>query len=206
MNGRLMDDITNFIFMDDIPQKADIIFLPGGSYPEQAEYAAHLYQEGYADIILPSGGVSIKTGKFNGVKSKQDIYYKEYKTEYEFLTDVLLMCGVPKSAIFEENQAGHTRDNAYMSRQIVDQKQFEVKKAIVVCKTFHARRCYMLYQLAFPESEIIICPFESDNMINRNNWSLTERGIDSVFGEVARCGNQFLGDIKKGIISEENHV
>jgi hypothetical protein len=33
---RTIDDITNFIFLEDQLEKADIIFIPGGSYAEIA--------------------------------------------------------------------------------------------------------------------------------------------------------------------------
>ena len=49
------DGITEFIFVENQPQKADVIFLPGGAYPEAALHAAHLYQALYASIVLPSG-------------------------------------------------------------------------------------------------------------------------------------------------------
>ena len=42
MNHRIIADITSFIFVSDKPVKTDAIFLPGGSYPEQPEYAAEL--------------------------------------------------------------------------------------------------------------------------------------------------------------------
>lgn len=68
---RIIDDITRFVFVEDELEKSDIIFIPGGSHPELGEFAAELYKKGYADTIMPSGGVSIKTGKFGGVKSKK---------------------------------------------------------------------------------------------------------------------------------------
>ena len=194
MKNRIIDDITNFIFVEDKPEKADIILLPGGSFPEQGEYAVKLYKDGFADKFLPSGGVSVKIGKFDGVKSKQDIYNKDYKTDCEFLTDVLVKNGVPKNSIFAENNSGHTRDNAFMSRIIADENQLEINKAIIVCKAFHARRCLMLYQLAFPKVEFIVCPFESHG-INRENWHTFEYGIDRVLGELARCGKWILKNI-----------
>jgi len=52
---RIIDDITNFIFVENRPEKADIIFIPGGSYAEIAEYAAMLWHKVYSPIILPSG-------------------------------------------------------------------------------------------------------------------------------------------------------
>lgn len=72
---RIIDDTSDFIFVQDEIQKADIIFIPGGSHPELGEYTAELWKQGLAPLIMPSGGVSIKTGKFNGVKSKKEQFY-----------------------------------------------------------------------------------------------------------------------------------
>ncbi|MEN6313972.1 MAG: YdcF family protein [Clostridiaceae bacterium] len=196
MDNRIITDITNYIFVSDKPQKVDIIFLPGGSFPEIPERAAKLYHDGYAPLLLPSGGVSVKSGKFNGAKSKIDIYDKEYKTDCQFYTDVLLKNGVPRDSIICEDKSGHTRDNAFMSRKVIDEKGFVIKKAVICCKSFHARRCLMLYQLAFPEAEIYVVPVDCYG-ITHVNWYIQEYGIDRVLGELARCGNQFVGDIKE---------
>ncbi len=199
MNNRIITDITNFIFINDKPQNVDAIFLPGGSHPEQPEYAAELYKKGFAPVIIPSGGVSVKKAKFDGVKSKANIYSNDYKTDCEFLTDVLCVNGVPISAIIGEDKSGHTRDNAFMSRTVTDDNNLEIKTAIIVCKSFHARRCLMLYSLAFPDTKFYICPVVCMG-ITKDNWYKTEKGIDRVFGELARCGNQFLGDIKENLL------
>ncbi len=45
MNNRIITDISNYIFVSDAPEKSDVIFLPGGSHPEQPEYAAELYRK-----------------------------------------------------------------------------------------------------------------------------------------------------------------
>jgi putative intracellular protease/amidase len=34
---KFIREITSFIFVEDKPEKADIIFVPGGSWPEPAE-------------------------------------------------------------------------------------------------------------------------------------------------------------------------
>jgi len=196
MDNRIITDITNYIFISDKPQKVNIIFLPGGSFPEIPERAAKLYHDGYAPLLLPSGGVSVKSGKFNGVKSKTDIYNKEYKTDCEFYTDVLLKNSIPRDSIICEDKSGHTRDNAFLSRKTIDENGFTIKKAMICCKSFHARRCLMLYQLAFPEAEISVAPVDCYG-ITRDNWYTQEYGIDRVLGELARCGNQFVGDIKE---------
>ena len=199
MNNRIITDITNFIFVSDEVEKADAIFLPGGSYPEQPEYAAELYRQGYAKWLIPSGGISVKRDKWPGVRSKADIYSGNYQSDCEFLTDVLLKNGVPAPAIIGEDQSGHTRDNAFLSRKAVEERGIAIKTALIVCKAFHARRCLMLYQMAFPTVDIKVCPVHCCN-ITKDNWYKSETGIDRVLGELARCGNQFVGDVKHYIL------
>lgn len=199
MDHRIITDISNFIFVSDEPEKADAIFLPGGSHPEQPEYAARLYHQGYAKWLILSGGISVKRDKWPGVRSKADIYNRNYQSDCEFFTDVLLKNGVPAPAMIGEDKSGHTRDNAFFSRKAVDERGVEIKTALIVCKAFHARRCLMLYQMAFPEVEIKVCPVHCYN-ITKDNWYQSEAGIDRVLGELARCGNQFAGDIKRYLL------
>lgn len=195
MNNQIIQDISDYIFVSDTPEKADAIFLPGGSHPEQPEYAAELYRQGYARWLIPAGGVSVKTGKWHGVRSKADIYDGDYQSDCAFFTDVLIKNGVPAAAIIGEDKSGHTRDNAFFSRKTVDEKGLSIKTALIVCKAFHARRCLMLYQMAFPDVQIKVCPVHCYN-ITKENWFESEQGIDRVLGELSRCGNQFVDDIK----------
>lgn len=199
MKNRIITDISNYIFVADEPEKVDAIFLPGGSHPEQPEYAAALYHKGYAKWLIPSGGISVKADKWQGVRSKADIYNGDYQSDCEFFTDILIKNGVPTNSIIGEYKAGHTRDNAFFSRKIIDEKGIEINSAIIDCKAFHARRCLMLYQMAFPEVRMKVCPVHCYN-ITKDNWFETEQGIDRVLGELARCGNQFVGDIKKYLL------
>jgi uncharacterized SAM-binding protein YcdF (DUF218 family) len=195
MNLRIIQEITDFVFVEDKIEKSDIIFVPGGSHPELGEYAARLWKEGYAPLVMPSGGVSIKTGKFNGVKAKQEIYNKYYLTDCEFLTDVLTINGVPKNAIIGENQSSFTKDNAYFSSKVLNQKDIIIKKAIICCKNFHARRALMCYQFAFPEVEFYVYPtpyYEQNIDITKDNWHQSDAGIKRVLGELQRYSNQFM--------------
>lgn len=194
---KIIEDITKFIFLEDEMKKVDIIFIPGGSHPELGEFAAELWKLNYAPIVLPSGGVSIKTGKFNGVKSKKELYSKDYKTDCDFLVDVLKINGVSPNSILMENKSSWTKENAMFSRRIVDENNLQIKKAIICCKSFHARRSLMCYQFAFPNAELYIhsVPYYEDNvLISKETWYKTDAGIKRVLGELNRCGNQFNED------------
>lgn len=48
----------------------------------------------------------------------------------------------------------------------------------------------MYYQEQFPETEFLVCPVVTRG-ISRESWYTTEDGIDTVLGEVERCGGQF---------------
>ncbi len=187
-------EITNFIFVEHKPEKCDAIMILGGSHPELAEKAANFWNDGYAPIIFAAGGVSVKTGKFPGPKSKSDIYNKDYQTEAEFFEDVLILNNVDADAIIKEDKSGTTRENAMFTAKIANDKELRINKAILICKTFHARRSLMYYQLAFPNTKFLLSCIESYE-INKNNWYKNEYGIRRVLGELARCGNQFTEDM-----------
>lgn len=194
---RIIEDITKFIFISNKPQKADIIFVPGGSYPEIAEKAAILWKEKYSPLILPSGKYSIKLEAFTGSMSKADIYNGQYVTEWEFLKDVLIKNGVSENSILKEDKATNTYQNAIYSKEVTDGVEMNIKKAIICCQAFHARRCFMYYQLLYPQTEFFICPTDTQG-INSENWYTTDEGINKVLGELARCGYQFV-DIFKSL-------
>lgn len=187
--SKFLSNFTDFIFLEDEPQVADVIFVPGNGFPQMAERAAQLWKNGYAPWVLPSGRYSVLTGRFAGVQAEVQKYSGKYETEWDFLYDVLIKNGVDGQAVLKENQATYTYQNAIYSRQVTDAADIEVKKAIICCKAQHARRCRMYYQLLYPETELMICP--SDVGINRENWFQTGEGIEEVLGEVERCGKQF---------------
>lgn len=189
MYEKFLSYFTDFIFVNDRPQKADVIFLPGNGFPQMAERAAALWKEGYAPRILPSGKYSVLEEKFAGVQAGADRYGGDYETEWEFLRAVLMKNGVPEKVILQENRATYTYENAIFSRQVLDELGIKVRRGIICCKEHHARRCLLYYQLLFPEAELLVCP--ADTGINRNNWMDSGEGIDQVLGELERCGGQF---------------
>ena len=194
MNMRVVQDISDYIFVEDQPEKVDAILIPGGAYPELAELAARLFKEGYSDLVIPSGAYAITEGKFAGVKSKQDIYTGEYETECDFYCDVLNKNGVPASHIIREDKSQFTAQNAWFTRDLLQEQGLELKKAIICCKAFHARRCLMYYQFTFPDTEFIVVPAKDTHkgLVQKENWYTSEAGVEKVLGELNRIGTQFM--------------
>lgn len=185
-----IDDITRFIFLEDDPKPADILFIPGNGHAEPSEWAAKLYLDGYAPLILPSGRYSITTGAFCGQQTGNHQYEGRFETEWAFMRTVLMENGVPDSAILREDEATFTYQNAIYSRRRTDQERLTVRRAILCCMPVHARRAKMYYQTLYPDSELLLCP-TSSAAITRINWTTEPEGIDAVLGELERCGSQF---------------
>jgi len=188
----IIKDISNFIFVDDEPKNVDIIFIPGGSFPEPSERAAELWLSGFAPYILPSGKYNLTVGSFTGAKTKKEIYNGDFDTEWDFMKYVLIKSGVDEKAILEEKNASErgTVDNAFNSRAVTDSLGLTIKTAIICCKSFHARRCQMSYSWAYPGVEILVCP--SDNRdIRKDNWHNDNTGIERVMSELQKCGQYF---------------
>lgn len=203
MGGKQMkyyDYLTEFIFVEDEPQKSDVIFIPGSRYGELAVKAAELYKQGMAELIIPSGKYSILTGKFEGALTPIEYRKKEYPTEAKMMEGILTDHGVPKGAIYAEEEALFTYENAIYSRKYLEEKGIYKEgipfQAILVCQAYHARRSLLYYQLVFPEVRFLVCPVETKE-ITKKNWYLDPKKIDVVLGEVERCGSQFH-EIMKG--------
>ena len=177
-----IDEYTKFIFLEDEPESADIIFLPGSEEGALAYRAAELWKEGYAPVILPSGKYGKLTGRFSGNPA--------YETEWAYFHAILREQGVPEECIWREDQATFTYENALRSREVTDVAGLTVKKALLCCQAYHARRARLYYQVCFPEAEILVCPVVTKE-ISRDNWYQSERGIDLVLTEMKHCGTQF---------------
>lgn len=177
------EDITDFIFVENEPEKADIIFIPGGDQGALAVTAAGLYKEGYAPCVLPSGRFSKPVGHCR-------IPGYEKRTEWDFLHDILAGEGVPEAAILEEKEATYTYENAIYSRRVTDSLGLSIKKAILCPQACHARRALLYYKVCFPETEFLVCPTVTRE-ISRDNWFLDDQKIDVVLGELEKCGSQF---------------
>lgn len=194
MEDRLIyDAVTDFIFMDEEPVRSDVIFIPGGVSCELPEKAAELWHSGLAPLIVPSGKYSVKTGKMRELKSGGDRYTGDYSTECDFYTDVLVQNGVPREAVIGEAESEFTYQNAVFTRRLLVSKGIKISSAIIVCKTFHARRSYMYYQREFPEARLYVVPAKKAFPdIQRENWFLSEHGRERVMGELERIGKQFV--------------
>lgn len=202
---RFIQAVTEFIFVEDQPEKADVIFIPGSRKVEHAIRAAELYKAGYAPYVLPSGRYTISRGYFLELPEPlRSEYPGTFETEWHFLRAVLMKHGVPDSAILREDQATYTWENAQLSRDVLKAQNIPVKTAILACHAFHARRALLYYQAAMPEVRFLVCPAATPGY-TRTDWYLNEKGRSRILGEVQRLGGQ-IGDVFAGMLENKRDV
>lgn len=188
--------ITDFIFVENEPEPADVIFLPGGPHGEIAVTAARLYHRGFSSILIPSGRYSILKGAFTDAATPEKYRGQVFDTEADFFARILMDEGVPESAIYPERKATFTYENAIHTRHLTDSLGLTVRTAILTCQAYHARRALLYYQALYPETRILVCPTETKG-IRKTDWFQNPDTIDLVLGEVERCGSQFHDILKK---------
>ncbi len=189
------DYLTEFIFVEDEPKTADVIFIPGGPYGEIAVHAASLFHQGFSSVIIPSGKHSILDHAYRGALSPKEYQGRIFETEADFFSEILKDQGVPKSAILPEREATFTYENAIYTRRLTDRLGISVKTALLSCQAYHARRALLYYQALFPEARILVSPAVTRG-VSKETWHQDSAAIDLVLGEVERCGNQFHDILK----------
>lgn len=197
MANRAIRDITDFIFMKDAPSPCDVILIPGTSQSVITETAARLYREGWAPYVLPSGKYSSRLGHFAREYIDNPLYDGDYASEFEYCKHILLANGVPECAILQENQATNSMENAMYSAAVLKSAGIPVRRAMVCCQAFHARRAFLSYTCHFPGTELSVVPTNTQG-ISAENWYLSEAGFRKVMAEVAKCG-QYFSEYKEAL-------
>ena len=172
------DPITDFIFIENEPEPADVIFIPGGPCGEIALHAAELFHQGYAPLLIPSGCHSILDPVYRGARSPEKYRGREFPTEADFFSAILMEKGVPAENILPERQATFTYENAIYTRKLTDALGLTIRTAL------------------FPETRILVTPTVTQG-IRREDWFGRPKTIDLVLQEVEHCGSQFHEILKK---------
>ena len=123
-------------------EKADCIFVLGSHDTRVAERGAELYLEGWAPLLIFSGGLGRLT--------------KEAWTESEasLFAQVAIQKGVPPAAILIEDQSTNTGENILFTRGMLQQKGLDPQRLILVQKPYMERRTYATFQKQWPGKEL----------------------------------------------------
>jgi uncharacterized SAM-binding protein YcdF (DUF218 family) len=125
-------------------EKADCILVLGSHDLRVAERAAQLYLEGWAPLLIFSGGL----GNFT-----KDLWTE---TEADLFAAIAIKMGVPKNAILVENKSTNTGENILFTQQLLAQKNLNPQSFIVVQKPYMERRSYATFKKHWPDKKLIV--------------------------------------------------
>ncbi|HCC83429.1 TPA: hypothetical protein DEP96_01110 [Candidatus Uhrbacteria bacterium] len=127
--------------------KADIMLVLGSHDLRVAEYAARLWLQGLAPLVVVSGGVA----------HTDDLLKTDWAgTEAAEFAGVMAKAGVPIDKITLEQTAKNTSENFSLSRPIIERDLAEWKTVIVVTKPYMERRAYATGAKLWLDKELIV--------------------------------------------------
>ncbi len=147
INNKTLDlakKLWDYHHMHHAPAKADCILALGSHDLRVADRAAQLYLEGWAPMIIFSGGL----GNFT----------KEMwtETEADLFAAIAINRGVPKEAILVENKSTNTGENILFTQQLLAQKNLDPQSFIVVQKPYMERRSYATFKKHWPGKHLMV--------------------------------------------------
>jgi uncharacterized SAM-binding protein YcdF (DUF218 family) len=155
-------------------EKSDCILALGSHDLRVAERAAELYLQGWAPLLVFSGGLGRLT---------QEIWSE---AEADKFASIALNKGVPREAILIENKSTNTGENILFTKKLFQEKNFDPQRFIVVQKPYMERRSYATFKKHWPDKKLLVTsPQISLNYYPNEDISL-EEVIHIMVGDLQR--------------------
>lgn len=128
-------------------KKADILLVLGSHDLRVPEYAAKLFVNSFASVVIVSGGIA----------HHNDLLKASWQgTEAEKFAEVLANNGVPTESILLEKEAKNTGENFSLSRAVLDRAGIEFHSVIAITKPYMERRAFATGSKQWPDKEITV--------------------------------------------------
>ena len=124
--------------------KSDVILALGSHDLRVAERAAQLYLEGWAPLLVCSGGLGNLT---SGIWTE---------SEADKFADIAINMGVPESAVLVENKSTNTGENIAFTARLLNEKGILPHSFIIVQKPYMERRSYATFKKHWPDKDVVI--------------------------------------------------
>lgn len=147
MDSRLrpfVEKIWNYHQLGHELKKSDAILVFCSHDRVVAERGARLWLDGWAPLLIFSGGLGVVTGRFWSVP------------EADQFAEIAIGMGVPNERILIENRSTNTGENVLFSRRLLEQRGIEAQTFIVVQKPYMERRSYATFRKVWPEKDLVV--------------------------------------------------
>lgn len=144
-----------------LPEKADLIFIPGTRLATPALLAADMFNRGIAPYVVLTGGVNRYTSE-----NEADAHHA-----------ILVSEGVPSDRIIVENRSTNTLENVTFALPLIQAKMdfTSVKSILVIAKWMHSRRALMTLKRHLQRPMRYYAYTYEPEGITRGNWHSNPR-------------------------------
>ena len=156
---------------------ADCILALGSNDPRVAERAAQLFLDGYASILVFSGGIGRMTeGIYGGL------------SEAAFFARIAIQMGVPESAVIIEGESTNTGENIEFSRKKLAERGLDPTSFIVVQKPYMEKRSYATFRRHMGDGKLLMVTSPQIPLEKYSTENIPIRlVINAMAGDLQRC-------------------
>jgi uncharacterized SAM-binding protein YcdF (DUF218 family) len=139
--------LWDFHALGHVLKPCDIMLVLGSYDLAVPEFAAQLYHQKLAPLVVCTGGIA----------HTDDLLATGWdKTEAEMFADVMIKAGVPQDAILCEPTAQNTGTNYTNSLLLLDEKNISFQSALVVTKPYMERRALATGEARWPDKDLLV--------------------------------------------------
>lgn len=159
-------------------ERAEVILVLCSHDTAVAERGARLYLEGWAPLLVFSGGLGVITKNLWS------------EPEAELFARIACGMGVPDSAVLVETRSANTGENVRFTRELLSGRGAEPRSLILVQKPYMERRAYATFKNYWPEPRVCVTSpqvsFE-EYLKHYSNSALTEDDVVGIMvGDLQR--------------------
>jgi uncharacterized SAM-binding protein YcdF (DUF218 family) len=140
----LAEKIWRYHLMNHQLKKADAILVLCSHDMRVAETGATLFLEGWAPLIIFSGGLGTITREMWS------------EPEADQFAQIARDMGVPEAKILIENRSTNTGENISFTKILLREKEINPETFILVQKPYMERRSYATFRKLWPEKEVTV--------------------------------------------------
>jgi uncharacterized SAM-binding protein YcdF (DUF218 family) len=174
----LAQRLWDYHHMNQGPERSEVILVLCSHDTAVAERGAHLYLEGWAPLLVFSGGLGVITKNLWS------------EPEAELFAEVARRMGVPGDRIVVESRSTNTGENVRFTKKLLAGRGLEPHSLILVQKPYMERRAFATFKNYWPEPRVVVTSpqvsFE-EYLQSYSNRALTEDDVVGIMvGDLQR--------------------
>jgi uncharacterized SAM-binding protein YcdF (DUF218 family) len=170
----LAKKLWNYHHVNHALEKSDCILVLGSHDLRVAERGANLYNDGWAPLLIFSGGLgNLTKGMWQ-------------ESEADKFAAIAIDLGVPRHAIIIENESTNTGENILFTQHLLKSSNLDPQSFIVVQKPYMERRSYATFKKHWPDKKLIVTSPQIAFEEYANNEIPLEKVINIMVGDLQR--------------------